>query len=138
MTERTYVSRNAFFVAGTAAVLMFLALLWLGMAGDRSRTRDRDPAPAEKRVTRASQGTPPSSTPANRASLAAMDPWTPPPAEFVKLTKAVSLHNSRGKVVKQFDVGKRLRVNNRAGDEVTIDYLGEEYTIAAAATVPSQ
>lgn len=41
-------------------------------------------------------------------------------------------------MVKQFPVGKRLRVSNRAGDKITIDYLGEAYTIATAATVPSQ
>ena len=123
MTERIYVSRNAVLVAGIAAVLTFLALVWVSPA---------------KRVALAPAIMQPPTTQSAPASLPLVDHWAPARTEFVTLTAAVSLHNSRGKEVKQFPVGKRLRVSKRAGDEVTINYLGDEYTIPKASTEPSQ
>jgi hypothetical protein len=137
MIARIYASRNAFLVAGIAAVLSFLMLLWVGKAGDRVHARDRKNSSPEKRMALA----PPmqaSKTQSAPASLPLVDHWTPAPIEFVKLTAGVTLYNSRGKEVKQFPVGKRLRVSKRSGDRITIDYLGDEYTIPTASTEPSQ
>jgi hypothetical protein len=138
MTARIHASRNAFLVAGTAAGVTFLALVWVGRTGDRVQVRDRERSSPEKRVALASPTMPTSTTQSTPASLPPVDPWTPAPTEMVRLTAAVSLHNSRGKEVKEFPVGKRLRVTKRAGDEITIDYLGDEYTIPRASTEPSQ
>jgi hypothetical protein len=138
MIARVYASRNAFLVAGLAAVSTFLALLWVGKAGDRMHTRD-----PKRSVRSSSEKTvaPPAQTSANRSNpstIPVVDHWTPAPVEIVKLTTPVTIHNSRGKDVKQFPVGKRLRVTKRSGDQITIDYLGDEYTIPTASTEPSQ
>ena len=138
MTERIYFSRSALLVAGIAAVLTFLALMWFANTRDRVQARDREPSSPEKRVALASPILQASTTQSNLASLPLVDHWTPAPAEFVKLTAVVSLHNSRGKEVKQFPVGKRVRVSKRAGDTITINYLGDEYTIPSASTQPSK
>jgi hypothetical protein len=135
MIARIYASRNAILVAGIAAVLAFLSLLWVGKKGDHAR--DREGSSAEKRVALAPP-TQASTTHSSPASLPLVDHWTPPPIEFVKLTATVSLYNSRGKEVKQFPVGKRLRVSKRAGDIITVDYLGDAYTIPTASTEPSK
>ena len=138
MTERIYVSRSAVLVAGIAAVLTFLALVWVGKTGDRVRARDRELSSPEKRVALPPAIMQPSTTQSTPASLPLVDHWTPAPTEFVKLTAAVALHNSRGKEVKQFPIGKRLRVSKRAGNEITINYLGDEYTIPTSSTEPAQ
>jgi hypothetical protein len=135
MTERINVSRNAFLVAAIAAVLTFSALWWVG------NVRERELSLAEKPVALAShkmQATTPPAAPVAPASRPLVDPWVPSPAEFVKLTTPVAVHNSRGEVVKEFPIGKRLRVSQRADDKITINYLGDDYTIAIAATEPSQ
>ena len=137
MIARIYASRNAFLLAGIAAVLSFLTLLWITKAGERVQARDRKTSPPEKRVVLA----PPlqaSKTQPAQASFPVAEHWVPAPIEFVKLTSGVTLYNSRGKEVKQFSVGKRLRVSKRAGDKITIDYLGDEYIIPTASTEPSQ
>ena len=139
MNERAYVSRSAVIVAGVAAILTFLAIAWLRGTLDRVPTpaRDRRFAASERRATAPFATASPSAI-GTDGSLTSEDDWTPEPPEFVKLTAAVSLYNSRGKEVKHFQPGKRLRVSKREGDQVTIDYLGDEYTIAAKSTVPSQ
>ena len=138
MSERIYVSRNALLVAGMAAILTFLTLVWLGKTGDRVHARDRKLSSPEKRVAVTPAIMQPSATQSTPASLPLVDHWTPAPTEFVRLIAAVSLNNSRGKEVKQFPIGKRLRVSKRAGDKITINYLGDEYTIPTASTEPSQ
>lgn len=138
MTERIYVSRNTFVVAGVAAVLTFLALLWLGKPRDRGQTPDQESVSSDKRVTLASTTTKPLPTQPNLAPLPVLDHWSPPPTEFVRLVAPVSLHNARGKEVKQFEVGKRLRVTRRDGENITINYLGADYTIPTASTEPSR
>jgi hypothetical protein len=138
MTERIYVSRNTFLVAGVAAVLTFLALLWIGKTRDRAQTQDQESVSPEKRVTLASTTTKPATTQPKPASLPVLDHWSPPPTEFVRLVTPVSLKNARGKEVKQFEVGKRLRVSKRGGENITINYLGADYTIPTASTEPSR
>jgi len=138
MTERIYVSRNTFLVAGVAAVLTFLALLWIGKSRDRAQTQDQESASQEKRVMLASTTTKPPPTQADAASLPVLEHWSPPPTEFVRLVTPVSLQNARGKEVKQFEVGKRLRVTRRDGENITINYLGADYTIPTASTEPSR
>jgi hypothetical protein len=135
--ERIYVSRNAFLVAGIAAVLTFLALLWVGKTRDQAQTRDQESSAPENRVVLAS-AIQPTTTQPNPAALPELDGWTPAPVEFVRLTTAVTLRNSRAKEVKQFEVGKRLRVSKRDGETITINYLGADYTIPAASTEPSK
>lgn len=136
MTERIYVSRNAFLVAGIATLLASLALVWIAGTRDRTSARDRRPSSPEERGAFASPIMQPSKRQSIPASFPLVDHSIPAPPEFVKLTAAVSLHNSRGKEVKVFPAGKRLRVSNRAGDTITIDYLGDEYVIPKASTEP--
>lgn len=137
MTERIYVSRNAYLVAGLAAVLTFLALLWVGKTRDQGRAAaDRSPAVQEKRAAAPSSIREPSTAEFASTSLPADDHWTPAPAEFVRLTAEITLRNSRGKEVKQFPIGKRLRVSKRDGEQITINYLGADYIIPTASTEP--
>ncbi len=138
MTERTYVSRNAFLAAGIAALFTFLALVWIGRSGDRFQAKNQEPPEPEKRVAAAPVKMPAPSRQSNPVALSQVDHWIPPPVEFVKVTTVVSIHNARGKEVKQFPVGKRLRVSKRDGDTITINYLGDEYPIPAASTEPSK
>jgi hypothetical protein len=137
MMERIYVSRNTFVVAGIAALLTFLALLWIGKTRDEAQTRDRESSAPENRVVLASAMQPATTQP-KPASLPIVDSWTPAPVEFVRLTTAITLRNSRAKEVKQFEAGKRLRVSKRDGETITINYLGTDYTIPAASTEPSK
>jgi hypothetical protein len=137
MTERIYVSRNAYLAAGLAAVLTFLALLWVGKNRDHDRAAaDRSAAAPEKRAGAPASIREPATAEFASTSLPADDHWTPAPAEFIRLTTEVTLRNSRGKEVKQFPIGKRLRVSKRDGEQITINYLGADYVVPKASTEP--
>lgn len=62
---------------------------------------------------------------------------TPPP-QFIRVTDWFTLTNTKGKEVKTLEPGKRLRVVSRQGDKITVDYLGESFSIPATVTEPSQ
>lgn len=135
MIARIYASRHSFLVAGIAAVLAFLSLVWVSKMGERAQSRERAAVSPENRVTSAPAI---QTIPAQAAPEApvALDDWTPPPIEIIRLTASVTLRNARGKEVKQFSAGKRLRVKKRSGDTIAIDYLGDEYTIPTSSTEP--
>jgi hypothetical protein len=57
-----------------------------------------------------------------------------PPAQFVRLTDWFTLTNAKGKKIKTLEPGKRLRVISRSADQITIDYLGESFSIPAHVT----
>jgi hypothetical protein len=63
---------------------------------------------------------------------------TPAPPQFVRLTSDFTLVDPKGREVKTLDPGKRLRVVERFQHDVTVDYLGEHYSIPTAITEPSQ
>lgn len=137
MNERAFVSRDAVIVAGIAAILTFLAAAGLRNIFDRAPPKGQKVVSTDKSKPVVLPTAAPSTARANLQALDLDEDWTPPPVEFVKLTAAVSLYNSRGKEVKQFLPGKRFKVIKREGDQITIDYLGDEYIIAAKSTAPS-
>ena len=75
------------------------------------------------------QGPPRSSTP-----LPDFEPATTVAPEFVRLKDYFTLINPKGKEIKTLEPGKRLRVVSRSADKVTIDYLGESFSIPANIT----
>jgi hypothetical protein len=97
----------------------------------RSDQVTKEAVPAVSKPTLTSQAS-------AEADLPAIQQWAPGVTEFVRLTAPVTLYNSRGKALRQLEAGKRLRVVKRLGDQVTINYVGDEYTISAAATEPSK
>ncbi len=137
MIARIYASRHSFLVGGIAAVFAFLALLWVSKMGERVQSRERAAAvvaPDKRLASKPSIRSLPAQAAAD--SPVALDDWTPPPIEIIRLTSSITLRNARGKEVKQFSAGKRLRVKKRSGDTITIDYLGDEYTIPTSSTEP--
>lgn len=58
---------------------------------------------------------------------------TPPP-QFVRLTDWFTLTDAKGREIKTLEPGKRLRVISRSADKVTIDYLGDTFSIPANVT----
>ena len=87
---------------GIAALFTFLALVWIGRSGDRFQAKNQEPPEPEKRVAAAPVKMPAPSRQSNPVALSQVDHWIPPPVEFVKVTTVVSIHNARGKEVKQF------------------------------------
>jgi hypothetical protein len=61
-----------------------------------------------------------------------------PPPEFVRLTTDFTLVNFKGREVKTLEPGKRLRVVARYEHDVTVDYLGEHYSVPTAVTEPAK
>jgi hypothetical protein len=58
--------------------------------------------------------------------------------KFVRLRDYFTLVNAKGKEIKTLEPGKRLRVVSRSADKVTIDYLGESFSIPANVTEPAK
>jgi hypothetical protein len=101
-----------------------------------------DPFDASLDTTISQQSTPtqgPSSAAAPLlVSTAATGAAARPATDFVRLTDYFTLVDARGREVKTLDPGKKLRVVDRAVNEITIDYLGDKFTIPAAITEPAQ
>jgi DNA uptake protein ComE-like DNA-binding protein len=61
-----------------------------------------------------------------------------PPPEFVRLKEDFTLIDAKGKEIKTLDAGKRLRVVSRSTDRITVDYLGQNFSIPLNVTEPSK
>jgi hypothetical protein len=63
-----------------------------------------------------------------------LEPMATVAPEFVRLKDYFTLVNARGREIKTLEPGKRLRVVSRSVDKITIDYLGESFSIPANVT----
>ena len=79
------------------------------------------------------------STPRPRAEETPLPEFPPMSApEFVKLKKAFTLVDAKGRDVKKLPAGKRLRLVARNQETVSVDFFGKRFVIPADVVEPSE